>query len=540
MSSIDELVRTLSTLPKKERDQIEHEAAEATKDALWIPNPGPQTDAYLSEADILLYGGQAGGGKSQLGIGLAVNLFDIGIIFRRELAQTDGLERDGKIIIGKYAGFNGQDHEWTWSSGKTLKLGGMQSADSWIAHAGRERDYMNFDEAGEFLESQVASIIAWLRAPPGKRCRVVFGSNPPRTAEGLWLLEWFAPWLDPHHPLYPTEPGTLLLAIYVGRPGEGRTVWVDGPGAYKIDGEEYTAKSRTFIPASLQDNPYRNTEEYRATLQSLPEPLRSQLLKGDWTAGMQDSSNQTIPTEWVRAAQARWTPARPDNVPMCSIGVDAAGGGDDQMVQAIRYDGYYALLIKTPGKEIPKDKGGSHAAGLVIANRRDSALVVVDMGGGYGGPLYEHLAANHIEAMAYKGAEATTRRSRDGKLGFTNVRSAAYWGFREALNPDQPGGSPIALPPDSRLLAGLCAPTFEVTARGIKVEPKSKRESGDKGVVERLGFSPDEADAVVMGWWGGPKETTHALEWLKQAEQRAPLRRRPEVISGRQHAKNRR
>lgn len=29
---------------------------------LWAPNPGPQTDAYFSDADILLYGGQAGGG----------------------------------------------------------------------------------------------------------------------------------------------------------------------------------------------------------------------------------------------------------------------------------------------------------------------------------------------------------------------------------------------------------------------------------------------------------------------------------------------
>ena len=537
MGTIDDLIDRLAKVPRKDQERVIDEAYAATKHMPWLPNPGPQTDAYLSEADILLYGGQAGGGKSHLTIGIGVNDAETGIIFRRELSQTDGLERDGKLVIGTRAGFNGTDHEWTWSGGKTLKLGGMQTADSWIAHAGRERDYLGFDEGGEFLEIQVASIMAWLRAPPGKRTRMVIGSNPPRTAEGLWLLEWFAPWLDEHHPLYPTEPGKLLWAVYVGKPGQGKTHWVPRPGEYEIEGETYTAKSRTFIPASLEDNPFRNTPEYRATLQSLPEPLRSQLLYGDWKAGMQDAANQTIPTEWVRAAQARWRPEPPRDIPMCAIGVDASGGGDDPMVQAQRYDGWYAPLIKTPGKEIPKTKAGSFAAGLVLSNRRDGALIVVDMGGGYGGPIYEHLSDNSIECYAYKGSEGTTRRSRDGKLGFTNVRSAAYWGFREALDPDQPGGSPVALPPDPRLLAGLCAPTFEVTPHGIQVEAKSKRESGKKGVVERLGFSPDESDAVVMAWWQGPKEITNALDWLGQKEQRKPMRRRPVVIMGRHNVR---
>ena len=535
MGILDEALERLRGKPPSERRGIVEKIKSATAKMRWVPNPGPQTEAYLSEAGILLYGGQAGGGKTGLVMGLAINEFQTGIIFRRELSQTDGLERDGKATIAKRARFNGTDLEWTWPTGKTLKLGGMKAADDWISHAGRERDYLAFDEGGEFLELQVASIMAWLRAPPGKRTRMVIASNPPRTAEGIWLIEWFAPWLDEHHPLYPTPPGQLRWAVYVGRPGQGRTEWVAGPGIYTIDGEEYTAKSRTFIPASLEDNPYRNTPEYRATLQSLPEPLRSQLLYGDWKAGMQDAANQTIPTEWVRAAQARWKPQPPEDVPMCAIGVDASGGGDDPMVQAPRYDGWYAPLIKTPGKEIPPKKAGSFAAGLILSNRRDGALPIVDLGGGYGGPIYEHLSDNEIEVVGYKGSEATTRRSRDKKLTFTNTRSGAYWTFREALDPDQPGGSPIALPPDPRLLAGLCAPTFEVTARGIKVEPKSKRQSGEKGVVERLGFSPDEADAVVMAWWAGPKETTNALEWRDRKLSKGMRGQRPQVIMGRQN-----
>lgn len=530
MGLLDEVIARVRKKPAAERVKIIEQARKATAKMPWIPNPGPQTDAYLSDADILLYGGQAGGGKSHELLGWGVNQTEVGIIFRRELAQTDGLENDGKAIIGRAARFNGTDHEWTWPSGKTLKLGGMRDADSWIPHAGRGRDFIGFDEGGEFLEIQVASILAWLRAPPGKRTRMIIGSNPPRTADGLWLLEWFAPWLDDEHPLYPTPPGHLLWAVYVGKPGQGRTEWVPAPGAYTFDGEEYTAKSRTFIPASLADNPYRNTPEYRATLQSLPEPLRAQLLYGDWKAGLADAANQIIPTEWVRLAQARWKHQPPEDIPMCAIGVDASGGGEDPMVQAARYDGWYAPLIETQGKDIPKHKPGAHAAGLILSNRRDNAVPIIDMGGGYGGPIYEHLMANEIETIAYKGAEKTTRRSRDKKLGFTNTRSAAYWGFREALDPEQPGGSPIALPPGKRLMAGLCAPTFEVTPNGIKAEPKSKREGGVKGVVERLGWSPNEADAVVMAWWAGPRETTNALDWQERQAQRGMRGQRPQVI----------
>src|SRR3546814_1539203 len=78
-------------------------------------------------------------------------------------------------------------------------------------------------------------------------------------------------------------------------------------------------------------------------------------------------------------------------------------------------------------------------------------------------------------------------------LGFYNKRSETIWRFREALDPSQPGGSPIALPPDPMLVADLTAPTFTVPPRGIKVESK-------EDVCKRLGRSTDRGDAVVMAW----------------------------------------
>jgi hypothetical protein len=116
--------------------------------------------------------------------------------------------------------------------------------------------------------------------------------------------------------------------------------------------------------------------------------------------------------------------------------------------------------------------------------------------------------------------------------------------MREELDPDQPGGSKVALPPDKRLMAGLCAPQYTIRGQEIQIEAKSKNEGGVKGVVERLGWSPNEADAVVMANWGGPRWATHASEWIDGAQQQRMARgmrgMQPKVVMGHQAARRRR
>jgi hypothetical protein len=499
----------------------------------FVPLPGPQTEAYLSRADILLYGGQAGGGKSYLLMGLASQEHQSAIVFRRESSQTDGLEKAGKEIIADTARYNGQDREWTWSTcTRSLKLAGMKEPGDWIKHAGRERDLIGFDEAGEFLREQVGSLLAWNRGPEGQRCRVILASNPPRTADGYWMTEWFAPWLDLHHP-DPAKPGELRWAVMLDHGNGLFPHWVDGPEEVMIDGEPRTPLSFTFIPASLEDNPYRNTPEYRAKIDSLPEPLRSQLKFGDFSAGVQDDLSQCIPTDWVKQAQARWKAQRPIGIPMCSIGVDVAQGGLDQTTMAIRYDDWFAELVAVPGAQTP---GGADVAGVVLSKRHDNAKVVVDLGGGWGGDALAHLVSNGVDAVGYMGVKESFKRTRDNQLRFANTRTEAYWRLREALDPSQVGGATLALPPDKELLADLTAPTFETkSGKGgmvIHLEPKDK-------LVKRMGRSPDKGDAVVMSWWAGAKHITDGDQWRKdQARRIGTGGRVPKVIMG--HAKTRR
>jgi len=515
----DEITRVVNSLPANIKNEAFKTAHTLTKDMRFVPNPGAQTEAYLSKADILLYGGAASGGKTALMLGVGMQQSRSGIIFRRESNETDGLEKTGADFIGDSAGYNGTDKEWTWPDGKTLKLAGMKEPDDWRKHAGRERDFIGFDEAGEFLEAQVRSIMGWMRGPKGQRCRMILATNPPRSTDGYWIKQWFAPWLRPDFP-NPARPGELRYGVFVDQD----LVWCDSAEPIGIDGEMYTPRSFTFIPAKLSDNPYRNTPEYRATLQSMPEPLRSQLLFGDFNAGTKDGEFQLIPSEWIRQAQARWTERPPANMAMTAMAFDPAGGGDDQAALAMRYGGWYAPLVTSEGAV---NSDGSRNASLIVQHRRDGCPVVVDVGGGYGGSTTQRLVDNQISPIAFNGANASMAKTKDGKLTFANKRSESWWRFREELDPSQEGGSVIALPPDPELFADLAAPTWTLTSRGIQVESKIVQKDGKiiGGLRKKLGRSPGKGDAVVMCLTSGG-----------QAHQRANtirvLNRAPQVIAG--------
>ena len=72
MNDLDAILQRIQGLPEDEQEELKKLAIEGTKDQLWVPNPGPQSEAFFCEADELFYGGQAGGGKSALACGLAV------------------------------------------------------------------------------------------------------------------------------------------------------------------------------------------------------------------------------------------------------------------------------------------------------------------------------------------------------------------------------------------------------------------------------------------------------------------------------------
>lgn len=510
LSDTKEMIAAMSDKEKAELDKILDKELKAK----WLPDPRnePQLQAYYSEADLMLYGGSAGGGKSDLLCGVALNNHQNSVIFRRQSTDLRSIEDRLLALFKSRDGWNGSLKTLRWDDNliELGHLGNPGSEDSW---QGRPHDFIGFDEGAQLSKSKVRFVLGWLRSSKqGQRRRAIIASNPPTGGDGEWLMEWFAPWLDPKFPK-PARQGELRWAA-TAPDREGTTIWLpdSSPIVFK-EGTDWRYASedeiksnsedmvqpqtRTFIQSLLKNNPYLANTGYRAQLQSLPEPLRSQLLNGDFVVGREDHEWQVIPTLWVKAAQERWTPEPPRGALMSAIGVDVAQGGADRTILAPRFGTWYAPLIERAGILTPT---GSHVAGMVVEVRRNNAVIVMDMGGGYGGSAKERLSDNNIDVRPFNSANGSNERTKDKQLSFVNKRSEAIWRFREALDPDQDGGASIALPNDPQVLAELTAPRWKLTPNGILIEPKDELKE-----PERLGRSPDKGDAIVMAWSEGEK-----------------------------------
>jgi hypothetical protein len=498
-----EIADLLPYLTRSELAEIDQLLAQQ----LFFPLPGPQTAAYVSEADIIGFGGAAGGGKSYLAVGKALTKHTRTMILRREATQLVGIIDEFTALLGNRDGYNGADRIWRLANGKQIEFGSTPHLGDEMRYQGRAHDLLVFDEASNFLEAQVRFLMGWLRTvDPNQPCQALLNFNPPTSAEGRWIIPFFAPWLDQKHHLYPTPPGEVRYAAMIpdGRGGSA-DIWVDGPETFVLeDGEPVytyppstkpteiiTPRSRTFIPSKITDNPYLYGTGYMSTLQALPEPLRSQMLNGDFNAGTQDDIWQVIPTLWIERAMDRWR--SPDIIPfMHSMGVDVARGGKDNTTIARRHDNWFDRTLVFPGTATPN---GPSIAGLVIQHQRDRAPIHIDVIG-VGASPYDFLVGARQQVMGVNVAERAVGTDRSGRLSFQNLRSELWWRMREWLDPEANNGA--ALPPEPELLAELAAPKWRL--RGPIIEVESREE-----IVKRTGRSPDRASAVILALIDTPR-----------------------------------
>lgn len=441
--------------------------------------------------------------------GLAVNEHSVAHIFRRETTQVRGIVEELTKIVGSTNGLNSTTGVWRFSDTRTIEIAGIKDEKDKEKWQGRPADLKAFDEITHFSESQYRYVIGWNRSTiPGQRCRVIATGNPPTTAAGLWVIAYWGPWLDPNHP-NPAKPGELRWYTTI----DGHDVECPNGDPIEVGGKMVTPRSRTFIPAKLEDNPDLMRTNYAAVLEAMPDELRKRLRDGQFIAQLEDDEFQVIPTEWILAAQARWTEERPEGVPMTAMGVDIAQGGSDRTVLAPRYGSWFAPMICKPGKSTPD---GPTAAAIIIMHLRDAAQVNIDLGGGWGGSAYDFLKSNDAVSLAgiVPGA-STPGKTADGRLTFKNVRAEMWWRFREALDPSS--GMNVALPPDPELRSELAAPTWKpVGTNVIQLEPKDD-------VKDKIGGrSPDKGDAVVMSWYTGNNKRSRSLNKQAQLNKKLP------------------
>lgn len=245
--------------------------------APWVPNPGPQEAFHRSWAFEVLYGGQAGGGKSESLLVEAARYYHVpgyrGILFRRtypELSQQDGLIDRSLQLYPELGGtYNKGDHLWTFPSGATVSFGHMEHETDKYKYKSAQFAFIGFDELTSFLLTQYLYLFSRCRTvavdPLTGRvipARIRAGTNPGDVGHE-WVYERFLRKLGPFE-----------IKFFKNVDDVDTETTEDDP----------LGLSRQFIPATRFDNPKLMLKDpgYEARLQALPLLDREQLASGNW------------------------------------------------------------------------------------------------------------------------------------------------------------------------------------------------------------------------------------------------------------------
>ena len=250
------------------------------------PNRGPQEACLSSPADIVIYGGARGGGKTTallLECLRHVNHPQFrAVIFRKTyplIRNPGGLWEESKKIYPRLEGTSQEgDLTWTFPSGARIKFAHLDHEDSKSNWQGAQITLICFDELTEFSESQFWFLLGSNRSTTGIRPYLRASCNPDAQSWVADLIPW---WIDQEtgYPI-PERGGVIRWFARL----DDVFKWADSPDELKKEWPGSIPKSLTFIPAKLEDNPAldQGDPDYRANLMALPFVEKERFLEGNW------------------------------------------------------------------------------------------------------------------------------------------------------------------------------------------------------------------------------------------------------------------
>lgn len=251
------------------------------------PQAGPQTAFLSSKAQIIIYGGQAGGGKTYGLLMYPLRYRNIkgysAVYFRRKFTDIDKPGGSWDTANELYPLFNGR------SKGQPRQYEFPGGGKVVFSHLCNEKDKHNwqtaqvptimFDELTQFEESQFFYLLSRNRSMvAGVPRKMMAGTNP---MPG-WLADIISWWIDEEG--YALDERSGIIRWFC-RPSGDAIEWGDSKEElHRKFGYDQAVYSLTFIKSTLEDNPklLERNPEYRTQLRSLALVDRERLEKGNW------------------------------------------------------------------------------------------------------------------------------------------------------------------------------------------------------------------------------------------------------------------
>lgn len=330
------------------------------------PQAGPQTAFMASPADIIIYGGAAGGGKTYALLLEALRHKDVNgfgaVIFRHnanQITAQGGLWDASHKIYDKLPEAQSKLSPrpcWEFTSGARVSFAHIERDDNLKAWQGSEIAYIGFDELTHFTKRQFIYMLSRNRSTCGIKPYMRATCNPDADS---WVADLIAWWIDQDtgYPIKSRSGQIKYMSII-----NDTIVWGDTPEQlheeYGVNPED--CKSFTFIASRLEDNKILMKADpgYMSNLKSLTQIDKERLLYGNWkikpAAGL-----------FYKRTQVNMIETLPQDITVWARGWDLAATSQDESGDA----------AYTAGVLIGKTKSGRYVIADVI-NKRLSASEV--------------------------------------------------------------------------------------------------------------------------------------------------------------------
>lgn len=277
------------------------------------PQPGPQEQFLSTDADIAIYGGAAGAGKTWAILmeclrHVTTNPEFAAVIFRRTMPQIKnpgGLWDESEKLYPLTGGTpTSSISEWNWAKGGRVKMSHLEHEKNKLDWQGSQIPLIIFDELTHFTASQFFYMVSRNRSMSGVKPYIRATTNPDADSWVAQIISW---WIDQDtgFPI-PDRAGKVRWFVRINDVlcwGNSRAELLaeyGNPNLPEDHEEQIQPKSLTFIPGKLSDNPalMKADPGYLANLKSLPLVEQARLLGGNWK--IRPASGLYFKREWVK------------------------------------------------------------------------------------------------------------------------------------------------------------------------------------------------------------------------------------------------